>query len=49
MIRECPLLIRMNDGREYYVEKPEFIHIGDYTAGLLVTSMPALRETLLHH
>lgn len=36
MIRDCPLLIRMNDGREYYVEKPEFIHVGDYAAGLLV-------------
>lgn len=36
MIRDCPLLIRMNDGREYFVEKPEFIHVGDYTAGLLV-------------
>jgi hypothetical protein len=36
MIRDCPLLIRMNDGREYYVEKAEFIHVGDYTAGLLV-------------
>jgi hypothetical protein len=36
MIRECPLLIRMNDGREYFVEKPESIHVGDYAAGLLV-------------
>ena len=36
MIRECPLLIRMNDGHEYFVEKPEFIHVGDYAAGLLV-------------
>ena len=36
MIRECPLLIRMNDGREYFVEKPEFIHVGDYAGGLLV-------------
>jgi hypothetical protein len=36
MIRECPLLIRMNDGREYFVEKPELIHVGDYAAGLLV-------------
>jgi hypothetical protein len=36
LIRDCPLLIRMNDGREYFVEKPEFIHVGDYTAGLLV-------------
>ena len=24
--------IRMNDGREYFVEKPEFITVGDYTA-----------------
>jgi hypothetical protein len=36
MIRDCPLLIRMNDGREYFIEKPEFITVGDYTAGLLV-------------
>ncbi len=36
LIRDCPLLIRMNDGREYFVEKPEFIHVGDYAAGLLV-------------
>jgi hypothetical protein len=36
MIRDCPLLIRMNDGREYFVEKPEFIHVDDYAAGLLV-------------
>ncbi|HEX3598510.1 MAG TPA: hypothetical protein VHU84_00125 [Lacipirellulaceae bacterium] len=36
MVRDCPLLIRMNDGGEYFVEKPEFIHVGDYTAGLLV-------------
>jgi hypothetical protein len=26
----------MNDGREYSVEKPEFIHVGDYAAGILV-------------
>ena len=36
LIRDCPLLIRMNDGREYFVEKPEFIIVGDYTAGVLV-------------
>jgi hypothetical protein len=36
MIRDFPLLIRMNDGREYFVEKPEFIHVGDYAAGILV-------------
>ena len=36
LIRDCPLLIRMNDGREYFVEKPEFIIVGDYTAGVLI-------------
>jgi hypothetical protein len=32
---EYPLLIRMNDGREYLLEKPEFAIVGDYTAGIL--------------
>jgi hypothetical protein len=36
LISDCPLLIRMNDGREFFVEKPEFIVVGDYTAGILV-------------
>ncbi len=35
LIKECPLIIRMNDGREYFVEKPEFIMVGDYAAGIL--------------
>jgi hypothetical protein len=26
----------MNDDREYFVEKPEFIIVGDYTAGILI-------------
>ena len=32
---ECPLLVRMKDGREYFVEKPEFVIVGDYAAGIL--------------
>lgn len=36
LIHDCPLLIRMNDGREYFVEKPESIIVGDYTAGVLI-------------
>jgi hypothetical protein len=36
LIRECPLIIRMNDGREYFVQKPEFIVVADYTAAVLV-------------
>jgi hypothetical protein len=36
LLKECPLLIRMNDGREYFIEKPEFIVVADYTAAILV-------------
>lgn len=35
LIKSCPLTVRMNDGREYYIEKPEFVTIGDYTASIL--------------
>jgi hypothetical protein len=35
LVRKCPLIIRMNDGREYFVEKPEFIVVADYTAAIL--------------
>jgi hypothetical protein len=37
LIRQCPLLIRTNDGHQFFVEKPEFIVVGDYSAALLVT------------
>jgi hypothetical protein len=36
LIGECPLLILTNDGREYFVEKPEFIVVADYSAAILV-------------
>jgi hypothetical protein len=26
----------MNDGREYFIEKPEFIVVADYSAAILV-------------
>ena len=35
-LADCPLRIRMNDGREYTVEKPEFIVVGDYSASVLI-------------
>lgn len=35
LVQECPLMIRMNDGREYLLEKPDYVIIGDHTAGLL--------------
>jgi hypothetical protein len=47
MIRECPLLIRMNDGREYFVEKPEFIVVADYTAAILVVEDGVRRNAVI--
>ena len=47
LIRECPLLIRMNDGREVFVEKPEFITVGDYTAGVLYDDNGIKRNTVI--
>lgn len=43
----CPLRIRMNEGREYDVEKPEFIMIGSYTASVLIRKDGAMRPVLL--
>jgi uncharacterized protein (UPF0216 family) len=36
LLKDCPLLIRMNDGREYFIEKPELIVVADYSAAILV-------------
>jgi hypothetical protein len=47
LISECPLLIRMNDGREVFVEKPEFITVGDYTAGVLYDDDGIERNTVI--
>ncbi len=47
LIRECPLLIRMNDGREVFVERPEFITVGDYTAGVLYDDEGIKRNTVI--
>jgi len=47
LIHECPLLIRMSDGREYFVEKPEFIIVGDYTAGVLINDAGVKRNAVL--
>lgn len=47
LIRECPLLIRMNDGREVFVEKSEFIIVGDYTAGVLYDDNGVKRNTVI--
>jgi hypothetical protein len=47
MIQECPLLIRMNDGREYFVEKPEFIVVADYTAAILIDDDGVKRNAVI--
>jgi uncharacterized protein (UPF0216 family) len=47
MIAECPLLIRMNDGHEYFVEKPEFIVVADYTAAILVDDNGVKRNAVI--
>ena len=47
MVGECPLLIRMNDGREYLVEKPEFIVVADYTAAILIDDDGVKRNAVI--
>lgn len=46
-VKECPLLVRMNDGREYLIEKPEFVIVGDYHAGVLIRDNGKLRNAIL--
>ncbi|WP_442481575.1 hypothetical protein [Aeoliella sp. SH292] len=47
LIADCPLLIRMNDGREYRVEKSEFITVGDYTTSVLINDDGVMRHVVL--
>ena len=47
LLRECPLQIRMNDGREYFVEKPEFIVVADYTAAILYDDEGVKRNAVI--
>jgi hypothetical protein len=47
LIRQCPLRIRTNDGREYLVEKPEFITVGDYTASILFDDAGVKRHAIV--
>jgi hypothetical protein len=35
-IRERPVLIRMNDGREFFIDEHQNVMVGDYAAGFLV-------------
>jgi hypothetical protein len=47
LIQQCPLHIRTNDGREYLVEKPEFITVGDYTASILFDDAGVKRHAIV--
>ncbi len=47
LLKQCPLQVRMSDGREYFVEKPEFIIVGDYTAGILVDDDGVKRNAVI--
>jgi hypothetical protein len=42
-----PLLIRTNDGREFFVEKPEFIVVADYTAAILINDDGVRRNAVI--
>ena len=47
LIHQCPLRIRTNDGREYVVQKPEFITVGDYTASILFDDAGVKRHAIV--
>jgi len=47
MLQDCPLLIRMNDGREFFIENSEFITVGDYTTSVLVDDEGIKRHVVL--
>jgi hypothetical protein len=47
LIPDCPLLVRMNDGREYLVEKAEFISVAEYTTAILFTHEGKKRHTVV--
>jgi hypothetical protein len=47
LIRQCPLKIRTNNGREYLVEKSEFITVGDYTASNLFDDAGVKRHAIV--
>jgi hypothetical protein len=44
LTHERPVLIRMNDGREFFIESEQNIMVGDYTAGFLVVDDKGIRR-----
>lgn len=47
LIRERPVLIRMKDGREFFIEKGQNVMVGDYTAGFLVDDKGVKRNAVI--
>ncbi len=47
LIRQCPLRIRTIVGREYLVEKPEFITVGVYRAAILFDDAGVKRHAVV--
>ena len=46
-IRERPILIRMKDGREFFIETDQNVMVGDYTADFLVDDQGLKRNAVI--
>ena len=47
LVRQCPLVIRTNDGRDCTVAKAEFISVGDYTTSVLFSQNGKMLHTVI--
>jgi hypothetical protein len=47
LICKRPVLIRMNDGREFFIDKEQTVMVGDYTAGFLVDDEGVKRNAVI--
>jgi hypothetical protein len=47
LIEKRPVLIRMNDGREFFIEKNQNVMVGDNTAGCLVIDKGLKRNAVV--
>lgn len=46
-IRKRPVLIRMDDGREFFIEKGQNVMVGDATAGFLVVDDKGVKRNAI--
>jgi hypothetical protein len=47
LIANRPVLIRLSDGREYFIEKDQNVMVGDFTAGFLVEDKGVKRNAII--